>query len=199
MSARYAKRQIKWIFLRLDTIPLFPWSQRIELIVTCFSMRASELTMIHFKSSLICLVIRNTEIDGNFNRKPVNERHSVGSVTSGSPEVLYTTTQWIWTMQSSAMAHLKTTCGPPVSHGHCPSISPLFCFQKFLFTNHMHTCLLIILFFYDIWSLKVPIAPNRPFLLHHPPIAHYCFIASLEFLSVPRGAVLPNLGAIDLK
>ena len=29
-SARYAKLQMKWLFSRLDIIPLFPWSQRID-------------------------------------------------------------------------------------------------------------------------------------------------------------------------
>ena len=61
-----------------------------------------------------------------------------------------------------------------------PSISPPFCFQnaKFLFTNYMHTCLLIILFFMTFghsklvrqqkcnYLLGLLSPPNRPFLLH---------------------------------
>jgi len=47
----------------------------------------------------------------------LNERYSVGGIISGSPEVLHTTTQWIWIMRNGAMAHLRSACGPPVDHG----------------------------------------------------------------------------------
>jgi len=56
-------------------------------------MRASELTIIHSKSSQICLAIQNTQIDGNLTENRLHERYSVGSIISGSPEVLHTTTQ----------------------------------------------------------------------------------------------------------
>jgi len=55
------------------------------------------------------------------------------------------------------------TVQPTFSDGNCSSsiyllcISPLFCFQnaKFLFTNYMHTCLLIILFFMTFGHSKL--------------------------------------------
>jgi len=46
----------------------------------------------------------------------LNERHSIGSVISGSPEVLYATTQWIWIARNGAITHLNTAGGPPVGN-----------------------------------------------------------------------------------
>jgi len=40
--------------------------------------------------------------------------------------------------------------------------------------------------------------PNRSFLLHRPPTAHFCFTSPLEFLTVPREAVPPTLGTTVL-
>jgi len=76
------------------------------------------------------------------------------------------------------------------------------CFKnaKFLFINYMHTCLLIILFFYDIWSLKV-CKTTKMYLLkgspNAPPTAHFSFTAPLELLTTPRRAV-PQLGTTAL-
>jgi len=48
------------------------------------------------------------------------------------------------------------------------------------------------------YSLGLLSPPNHPFLLHRPPIAHFCFTSALEFLTAPRGAVPPTLGNNDL-
>ena len=66
------------------------------------------------------------------------------------------------------------------SAGNCSSSIYLLANLKFLFTNYMHTCMLIILFFMTFGHSKLdnrnviinygsPIAPNRPCLLHRPP------------------------------
>jgi len=80
MSGRYAKRKIKWLFSRLDTIPFSPWSLSIDvncyiLLDACIqvaycSMRTSELTITHSESSVICLAIQNTQTDGKLDRNP---------------------------------------------------------------------------------------------------------------------------------
>jgi len=74
----------------------------------------------------------------------------------------------------------------------------------------MHTCSLIILFFITFghsevvrqqkcnYQLGLLSPPNCPFLLHRPPIAHFCFTSPLEFLTAPRGAVSPTLGTTGL-
>jgi len=79
-----------------------------------------------------------------------------------------------------------------------PSISPLFCFQnsKFFFTNYMHTCLLILLFFMTFGHSKLVRQHkcNYQLGLISPPTDHFCFTAPREFLTAPRGAVPPTLG-----
>jgi len=59
-------------------------------------------------------------------------------IIRNAEEVLY-----ILICRNSEGVHSQRNIG-----NSCSSISPLFCFQnfKFLFTNYMHTCLLIILF-----------------------------------------------------
>jgi len=70
----------------------------------------------------------------------------------------------------------------------------------------MHICLLIILFFMTFghsklvgqhkfnYELGLLSPPNRPFLLHRPPIAYFCFTDSPRVSHLPQGGGAAHFG-----
>jgi len=69
-----------------------------------------------------------------------------------------------------------------------------------MFTNYMHTYLLIILIFMTFGHSKLVRQQNVIicWVYCSPPTAHSCFITPLEFLTAPKGVVPHTLGTTAL-
>jgi len=114
MSARYAKRKIKWLVLRLDTILFSPWSPSIDF--NCYILLDACIWVYYHTFWIWRNMFGNSNHADRWKagQKPCDTIYCVGSDISGSRELLQTPiseSEHI-KMRNGAMAHLK----PPVAH-----------------------------------------------------------------------------------